>query len=116
MLRVFYGWSKVNKIRKAEAISVIYQNRTQNEDKLQSFVKRMQDTVYVREQTEKEQADGEFCNRMYTEYCIRMDDKEVKGNLEKALELNFEADKNNVSESERETIRTELCKHYKLYH
>ena len=103
-------------MRKAEAVSVIYQNRAQNENKVQSFIKRMQDTVYVRLQTEKEQTDGECQNRMYTEYSIRLDDKKIMGDLEKALQFNFEADRNNVSLSERETIRTELRKHYRLYH
>jgi hypothetical protein len=26
LLRVFYGWAKINKIRKKEAISVIFEN------------------------------------------------------------------------------------------
>lgn len=116
MLRVFYGWTRTNKIRKVEAISVIYENRTQREEKVQTFLRKTQDTVYIRNQTEKEMKDAEFQNRMYTEYCIRMDDKRVKGDLEKALQLNLDADCNNVSEEEREKIRTELRKHYKLYH
>lgn len=116
MLRVFYGWTKTNKIRKAEAISVIYENRPQREEKVQSFINRVQHTVYVREQTVNEQKDGEMQNRIYTEYSIRLDDKNIKGNLEKALNVNFNADCNNVPEAEREIIRTELRKHYKLYH
>lgn len=116
MLRVFYGWCKINKVRKAEAISVIFENRPQNEEKVQSFIKKMQDTVYVRCQTENEAADGEKINRMYTEYCIRLDDKNIKGDLEKALQANFDADRNNVPENVLENIRTELRKHYKLYH
>ena len=54
MLRVFYGWTRTNKIRKAEAISVIFENRSQREEKVQAFIGRMQHTVYVREQTEEE--------------------------------------------------------------
>ena len=53
---------------------------------------------------------------MYTEYCIRLDDKNIKGDLEKALQANFDADRNNVPENVLENIRTELRKHYKLYH
>lgn len=116
MLRVFYGWTKTNKIRKAEAISIIFENRSQREEKVQAFIGRMQHTVYVREQTEEEKKDGLLQNRMYTEYSIRMDDKNIKGNLEKALECNFEADAKQLSISERENIREELRKHYKLYH
>ena len=58
MLRVFYGWTRTNKIRKAEAISVIFENRSQREEKVQAFIGRMQHTVYVREQTEEEKKDG----------------------------------------------------------
>ncbi len=35
--------------------------------------------------------------RMFTEYSIFLSDKKVNGSLEKALSLNMEADKNNVS-------------------
>lgn len=116
MLKVYYGWTKTNKVRKAEAISVIYENRPQCEQKREAFLKRMQHTVYVRNQTEKEMQDGEMQNRMYTEYSIRLDDKAIKGDVEKALQVNFDEDKNNVSEAEREEIRTALRNHYKLYH
>ena len=116
MLRVFYGWTKTNKIRKVDAISVIFENRPQREEKVQAFINRMQNTVYVRDQTEQEMMAAEGQNRMFTEYSIRMDNKSIKGDLEKALEENFLADRNQVSESEREQIRDELRKHYKLYH
>jgi len=33
-LRVFYGWTKLGKVRKKEAISVIYDNEVQREDKI----------------------------------------------------------------------------------
>lgn len=32
-LRVFYGWAKINKIRKKEAISVIFENDVMREEK-----------------------------------------------------------------------------------
>lgn len=116
MLKVFYGWTKINKVRKAEAISVIFENCAQNEEKKMRFLNRMQHTVYTRLQTEEEQHDASFQNRTFTEYSIRLDDKSVRGDLEKALQINFEADKNHVSEEERNVIRQELRKHYKLYH
>ena len=115
-LRVFYGWNKVNKIRKTEAISIIYENKPQRNEKVEKFLTRMQHTVYVREQTEEELRDAEYQNRMFTEYTIRMDDKRVKGDVEKALNINFEDDRKQLSENERERIRTELRNHYKLYH
>lgn len=115
-LRVFYGWTRINKVRKTEAISIIYENRKQTEDKVEKFLKRMQETVYVREQTENEMKDGELSNRMYTEYSIRMNEKEIKGSLFKALEVNSEADKNNVSEKERNIISEKLRAAYMINH
>ena len=50
MLKVFYGWTKVNKIRKNEAISVIFENCVQDANKRERFLAKMQETVYVREQ------------------------------------------------------------------
>lgn len=116
MLRVFYGWAKLNKIRKKEAISVIFENRAQREEKVQAFLKKSQETVYIREQTEEEMKDAEFQNRMFTEYSIRLDDKDIKGDVEKALEANFKADEKQLSLETREHIREELRKHYRLYH
>ena len=115
-LRVFYGWTRINKIRKAEAISIIYENRKQSEDKVEKFLKRMQETVYVREQTDNEMKDGELSNRMFTEYSIRMDNKEIKGSLSKALTMNSEADKNNVPEKERDIICVKLRDAYMMNH
>lgn len=93
MLRVFYGWAKTNKVRKIEAISVIFENRGQRDEKVDSFIKRMQNTVYIRIQTEDEMRDGKISNRMYTEYSIRMNDKNIRGSLKKALDINEQADK-----------------------
>ena len=116
MLRVFYGWTKTNKVRKIESISVIFENRGQRDEKIDSFIKRMQNTVYTREQTEDEMRDGEMSNRMYTEYSIRMNDKNIRGSLKKALDINEQADKNNVSEAERNIIRKHLYGAYILEH
>lgn len=114
MLRVFYGWTKLNKVRKKEAISIIYENRKQNEEKVQRFISRAQNTVYVRNQTENEMKDGETSNRMFTEYSIRMDDRKIQGSLIRALNSNSEADKNNVSTKERKLIYDKLKTEYLL--
>ena len=116
MLRVFYGWTKINSIRKNEAISVIFENRPQIEEKVDNFLKRMQETVYVRCQTENEMKDSEFNNRMYTEYSVRLNDKKIKGSLKKALQVNSEADKNHLSEEERTEIYQNLYKAFMMNH
>lgn len=53
-LRVFYGWAKVNKIRKKEAISVIFENDRMPEEKTLKAIGKFQDTVYTRQQTDNE--------------------------------------------------------------
>lgn len=116
MLRVFYGWAKINKTRKKEAISVIFENDRQRENRTMQFIKRMQETVYVRDQTDTEKCDAECANRMYTEYSIFLSDKQLHGSLELALKVNSEADKNHISEEERIKIADALREHYLTLH
>lgn len=111
-LRVFYGWCKVNKIRKKEAISVIFENDNQREERTMKFINRMMNVVYVRDQTEGEKIGIEDAVGMFTEYSVFLDDKRFQGSLELALRENYDADKNNVSEEEREIIKEKLRAHY----
>lgn len=120
-MKVYYGWTKLNKVKKHEAISVIYENCSVPERSEWSR-RAAQKTVYVRNQTKEEEKDAIYCNRVYTEYSIFLDSKEVGGSLENALNINYEADKNNVSKAEREKIREALKrefltthKHYREY-
>ena len=115
-LRVFYGWNKVNKIRKKEAISVVFENENQREERTMKFINRMIDVVYIRDQTEGEKEGAEGVIRMFTEYSIFMDDKKFKGSLELALRYNSESDKNNISFEERELIKQKLRDHYLSTH
>lgn len=115
LLRVFYGWAKINKIRKKEAISVIFENDGGFE-KNEKKVKLYQNTVYTRFQTKKEMEDAEMSNRTFSEYSIFLDDKQIKGSLKKALEINFLADKKNVAKEVREEIRRLLEKDFLLNH
>ena len=115
LLRVFYGWAKINKIRKQEAISVIFENDGGFE-KNEKKVKLYQNTVYTRFQTKKEMEDAEMSNRTFSEYSIFLDNKQIKGSLKKALEVNFLADKKNVAKEVREEIRRLLEKDFLLNH
>ena len=115
LLRVFYGWAKINKIRKKEAISVIFENDGGFE-KNDKKVKLYQNTVYTRFQTEDESKAAAHSNRTFKEYSIYLDDKQIKGSLKRALEVNYLADKNNVSEDVREEIRSLLEKDFLLSH
>ena len=111
-LKVYYGWAKQNKIRKREAISIIFQNSQISEDKILHYVNRIQDTVYVRLQTPGEASDGAYCNRILTEYSIFMDHNKIKGSLNKALEANYISDSLNVDIKTLESIKEALKGHY----
>ncbi len=115
-LRVFYGWSKVNKIRKKEDVSVIFENECQREERTMKFINRMMDVVYVRDQTDGEKEGAKGAVRMFTEYSVFLEEKRFHGSLELALKWNFEADKNNVTEEERETMRKKLRESYLSSH
>lgn len=115
-LRVFYGWAKVNNVRKREAISVIFENYRQNEEKTLKAVSRYQETVYIRKQTDKEELDAEHSNRMFTEYSVFMDDKRIKGSLEMALQINRNADRNNVSKKVLDEISAKLRDAFMITH
>lgn len=115
-LRVFYGWCRVNKIRKKEAISVIFENDSQREERTMKFINKMMDVVYVREQTDNEKIGVENAIRMFTEYSVFLNEKKFQGSLELALNYNSDADKNNVSQEERDVIREKLREHYLSSH
>lgn len=115
-LRVFYGWCRVNKIRKKEAISVFFENDSQREERTMKFIRRMMDVVYVREQTDNEKIGVEKAVRMFTEYSVFLNEKKFQGSLELALKYNSEADKNNVSQEERDIIREKLREFYLSSH
>lgn len=115
-LRVWYGWAKLNKIRKREAISVIFENGKQSSERTDGFIRKMQNTVYVRYQTDEEAKDAVSKSRMFTEYNIFMDDKAIKNSLDFALWVNSEADANNVSAKERAVIEEKLRTAYMADH
>ena len=115
-LRVFYGWSRVNKIRKKEAISIVFENDTQRDSRTMKFINKMQHTVHIRDQTDNEMKGADKAIRMFTEYSVFMNDKKVQGSLELALQYNSEADKNNVSIEDREIIFQKLRDYYLTTH
>lgn len=115
-LRVFYGWAKLGKVRKREAISVIFENEALKEEKARRTVSMAQDTAYIRNQTDGEMKDSAGCNRCFTEFSIFLDDAYIKGDLDTALRINNEADKNNVQEKIRNDIETALRRMYCAKH
>lgn len=115
-LRVFYGWAKINKIRKKEAISVIFENDVMREEKTLKTIGKYQNTVYIRKQTDNEKLDAKLSNRMFTEYSVFMDDKRIKGSLNMALKVNKNADRNHVSSKVLEEIEDKLRNAFMMSH
>lgn len=107
-LRVWYGWEKMNKIKKHEALCVIYEDSIQGEDKTMRFVNKQMNIVYVRNQTEAEMESAERNNRCFYSFSDRLDDKKFCGSLELLLTFNYEVDADNVSLQERTVIRKRL--------
>ena len=110
-LKVFYGWSKINKIQKREAIQITFENEQgagSDTSRSGKQLRKQIDIVTERWQTEKESIDASMYNRVFTTYYIFLDDKKIGGSLKRALLCNYEADKNNVSEKERKTIMEKL--------
>lgn len=119
LLPVYYGWAKINKIAKREALTVIFLNDDVGprigKDSYDG-VSRFIEICYMRYQTKEELTDANFANRVYTIYSIFMDDKHINGSLEAALRTNFNADENHVSENERKKIMEKLKVHYMSKH
>lgn len=119
LLPVYYGWVKINKVTKREALTVIFLNDLTGprigKDGYDG-VSRFIEICHMRYQTKAELSDARFANRVYSVYSIFMDDKHINGSLEAALRTNFDADKNHVSENERRKIMEKLKVHYMNKH
>lgn len=115
-LKVYYGWAKIGNVRKKRSLSVMFENEVQGcrSDRGQRCLQTMQDTVFERYQTEEEEMDARQQNRIFTEYCLFLDEKPIKGSLEKCLQINNEADRNHVSKAMRNRIEEALRKSFLL--
>ena len=115
-LKVYYGWAKIGNVRKKRSLSVMFENEVQGcrSDRGQRCLQTMQDTVFERYQTEEEEMDARQQNRIFTEYCLFLDEKPIKGSLEKCLQINNEADRNHVSKAMRNRIEEALRKAFLL--
>lgn len=110
-LKVYYGWSKINKIQKKEAISIAFENEEFAGSESRRSGKTLRKTMeiyYERDQTDKEMLDASLYNRVFAVYYIFLDDKQIGGSLKKALLINAEKDKNHVSIEERKKIAEAL--------
>lgn len=115
-LKVYYGWSRIGNVRKKRALSVMFENEIQGcrSDRGQRCLRTIQDTVFERYQTEKEEEEGKHQNRIFTEYSLFLDEKPINGSLDKCLLINNEADRNHVSKAIRDKISEALRKAFLL--
>ena len=114
-LKVYYGWSKINAVRKKRSLSVMFENDLScRRERGQRVLSATQDTVFVRYQDEEEMTDTKAQNRIFTGYDLFLDEKPFNGSLELLLESNSEADKNHVSKNMRERITEALRKAFML--
>ena len=114
-LPVYYGWAKINRGQRREALTVIFLNEhpgprvgRDGQDGVTKWIV----PAYKRLQTETEMKDAADAMRTYTSYSIFMDEKHIRGSLDAALKANFDADANHVSEPERTKIREALRRSY----
>ena len=114
-LKVYYGYSKLTAkaITKRE-LAVYFENA--ESWKNDSWVAKRMHIVYTRTQTDEEAKDGSTSNRNFTKWSLFIDDKAYKGDIDKVLQVNYDADINNVSIEELETIREALKKAFHRFY
>lgn len=114
--KVYYGWSRIGKVRKKRALSIVFENDVQgcSSERGQKCLRTIQDTVIERYQTDDEENEGRKQNRIFTEYSLFIDEKPINGSLDKCLLINEEADKNHVSKAMRDRITEALRKAFIL--
>ena len=79
-LKVYYGFSKINKIQKREAIQVTFENEAgagSDTSRSGKQLRKQMDIVTERGQTEQETADASMYTRVFTTYYIFLDDKKI---------------------------------------
>ena len=88
-LKVYYGWCKIGKVRKKRALSVMFENDKTGcrSERGQRCLRTMQETVIERFQDEDEEKESKSQNRIFTEYCIFLDEKPINGSLNRLLIL-----------------------------
>lgn len=118
-LKVYYGFSKLNKIQKREAIQVSFENEQgagSDGSRSGKTLRKLMNIVTERYQTTEEASDAAYHNRMFTTYLIFLDDKKIGGSLEKALAVNMAADHNHVGQKMLKEIADKLRVSYMASH
>ena len=72
-LKVFYGWSKINKIQKREAIAIAFENEELAGSDCRRSSKSLQKLMTIcceRWQTEEEMQDAPYHNRVFSAFSV----------------------------------------------
>jgi len=109
--RVFYGFTKLNKVMTKRELAIFFENADNNPEKAFEYVKRNMDIVCTRYQA-PEETEQSVHFKMFTKYSYLIDSKKWSGDIDKILDHNFKADANHVEESERSLIKKELLEYY----
>lgn len=116
-LPVYYGWAKLSRVVKHEALTVIFLNEAappriavDGVDGVSRFI----DVVFKRLQTADEMRCARRYSRLYSLYSIRLSD--VDYSLDRALAVNFDADQFHLSARTRAIIMAELKARYLACH
>lgn len=118
-LKVYYGWSKINKIQKREAIVVMFENEelagsgTRRSGKT---LRKLMDVCFERYQTPEEALDASQANRVFTTYYIFLDDRHINGSVKKTVSENMKADCKNVEKNILKEIAERLERAYLSTH
>lgn len=116
-LKVYYGWSKINAVRKKCSLSIMFENDAScQSERGQRLLSSTQETVIERYQDDEEMKEGKQQNKIYTGYDLFFNEKPINGSLDKLLQMNHEADKNHVSKAMRDRIAEALRKAFLLDH
>jgi hypothetical protein len=113
LLKVYYGYTKLNKVMTKSELAIYFENDNNNPEKNLRYVSRCMDIVHTRLQSQDEEDDKPSpAFKMFHKFGYLIDSKLWKGNIDNVLKDNFIADENNVSVEERELIKSKLKEYY----
>lgn len=114
-LKVYYGWSKLGKVRKKRSLCIMFENDLScRKERGMRVLNTMMNSVIERYQDAEEAKEGRLQNRIFTKYELFLDEKPFYGSLSRLLSVNSEADRNHASKELRDRISDALRKAFTL--
>lgn len=112
-LRVWYCYTKLNKIAKKREFAVLFENSWSVNS--ETWVNSRMIVAAMRYQTEMEAEDGKLSNRQFTKYSMFIDEKPYYSEICRVLEFNSKAEHKNVDPETLEKISLLCAKKFKEY-